>query len=250
MSPMSRRQRIATSTVLVALVVAAGMGVAARSGAAGGDDPRLTATATAPRGASTTTVTIGVAERSVIRVEPPTTTPSITSTTTTTPSTTTLPPLPVPEPLPEDPYAADPHEPIGRIAIPAIGLDWDLGQGMTLTEIDRGPAHWPGTALPGELGNVVVAGHRTTWGAPFRHLDALEPGNEIVFTTEAGESVYVVTETFVVEAEDVWIADQERAHMATLFACHPVGSAAQRIVIRAELAVPDTDEEPRRASVR
>jgi sortase A len=149
--------------------------------------------------------------------------------------------LPVPAPLPTDPYAADPDEPIGRIVIEAIGLDSELGEGMTLTEIDRGPAHWPGTAMPGGIGNVVVAGHRSTWSAPFRHLDLLEPGDEIRFSVGERAAVYQVTETLVVDPEDVWIAQQGPARVVTLFACHPVGSAAQRIVVRGEL-VPSSAE--------
>jgi sortase A len=143
--------------------------------------------------------------------------------------------LPVPAPLPTDPYAEDPDEPIGRIVIEAIGLDSALGEGMTLTEIDRGPAHWPGTAMPGGIGNVVVAGHRSTWSAPFRHLDLLEPGDEIRLSVGRRVAVYQVTETLVVQPEDVWIAQQGPGRVVTLFACHPVGSAAQRIVVRGEL---------------
>ena len=149
--------------------------------------------------------------------------------------------VPVPAPLPADPYADDPDEPIGRIVIGAIGLDSELGEGMTLTEINRGPAHWPGTAMPGALGNVVVAGHRTTWSSPFRHLDLLEVGDEIRFSVAGRVAVYRVTETLVVAPEDVWIAQQGPSRIVTLFACHPVGSAAQRIVVRGELVPPSVD---------
>ncbi len=112
---------------------------------------------------------------------------------------------------------------------------------MTLTEINRGPAHWPGTAMPGGLGNVVVAGHRTTWSSPFRHLDLLEVGDEIRFSVGGRAAVYRVTETMVVEPEDVWIAQQGPSRIVTLFACHPVGSASQRIVVRGELVPPSVD---------
>ena len=125
--------------------------------------------------------------------------------------------------------------------IGAIGLDSELGEGMTLTEINRGPAHWPGTAMPGRLGNVVVAGHRTTWSSPFRHLDLLEVGDEIRFSVGGRVAVYQVTETMVVEPEDVWIAQQGPGRIVTLFACHPVGSAAQRIVVRGELVPPSVE---------
>lgn len=144
------------------------------------------------------------------------------------------PALPVPESIPSNPRAPTPEVVLGTIRIPAIDLSWTLGQGMTLTAIDRGPSHWPGTALPGELGNMVIAGHRTTKGAPFRHLDSLVPGDEIVFDVGVATHVYAVTETLIVYPEDVWIADQTEEHLVTLFACHPVGSARQRIVVRGE----------------
>ncbi len=144
------------------------------------------------------------------------------------------PALPIPESIPSNPRAAAPEIVLGTIRIPAIDLSWSLGQGMTLTAIDRGPSHWPGTAMPGELGNMVIAGHRTTKGAPFRHLDSLVPGDEIVFDVGAETHVYAVTETIFVYPEDVWIADQTEEHLVTLFACHPVGSARQRIVVRGE----------------
>src|SRR5690606_1670041 len=84
--------------------------------------------------------------------------------------------LPVPEPVPADARAATPEVRHGMLEIPAIGLSQPLFEGVTLTAIDRGPSHWPGTAMPGELGNVVVAGHRTTRTRPFWDLDLLQPG--------------------------------------------------------------------------
>ncbi|MGE3620239.1 MAG: class E sortase, partial [Acidimicrobiia bacterium] len=133
-----------------------------------------------------------------------------------------LPQLPVPEPEPADPYAPTPEVVLGRIEIPAIGVSDDLHEGVTLTAIDRGPSHWPGTALPGGLGNVVVAGHRTTHTAPFYDLDRLQPGDELVFTLNDGSRhVYALTGLDVVEDDANYIVDQTWAHTATLFACHP-----------------------------
>lgn len=148
---------------------------------------------------------------------------------------TTEPVLPVPEPLPLDPFAETPDVVVGRIVIPAIGLDEDVHQGMTLTAINRGPSHWPGTALPGQRGNVVIAGHRTTYGKPFRDLDQLRPGDQVIYRTGAGTFTYAVTRTDVVTPDEVHIADQTVAYTSTLFACHPPGSAAYRIVVRLEL---------------
>jgi sortase A len=168
--------------------------------------------------------------------EPPRTAPEPAPTPTVAAAVTAVAePLPVPALLPDDPWADTPDVSIGRIVIPTIGLDSDLGSGMTLTAINRGPAHWPGTAEPGRLGNVVVAGHRTTYTKPFRDLDRLRVGDPVIFHTERGQFTYRVTGTDVVLPEDVHIADQTSAYTATLFACHPPGSAAYRIVTRLQL---------------
>lgn len=150
--------------------------------------------------------------------------------------------LPVPEVLPADAYAPTPQVVLGTIEIPALDLVADLQRGITLTAIDRGPGWWPGTAMPGELGNVVVAGHRTTHSRPFRHLDALEPGDRVIFTTDAGRSTYEVRGVIVVPGDWIDIAAQSQAHTATLFACHPPGSAEERVV--AKLRLLGTDGRP------
>jgi sortase A len=140
-------------------------------------------------------------------------------------------PLPVPENPPADPYAAEPEIRHGLLEIPAIGLSQPLFEGVSLTAINRGPSHWPGTAMPGELGNVVVAGHRTTYTRPFWDLQALKAGDELVFTmTDGSRHVYVLDRIEIVGPTDVHIVEQTHAHTATLFACHPRGSARQRIV--------------------
>lgn len=181
---------------------------------------------------------------------PSTTTPLAERVTTTKPSlpdavtTTSLPPLPVPDPLPDNPFAETEQVVLGSIEIPAIDVQWDLQQGMTLTAINRGPSQWPGTAMPGAVGNMVIAGHRTTWGAPFRHLDALVPGDEIVFRVDGVKHVYEVVETIFVLPTDTWIADQDQRRTVTLFACHPVGSARQRIVVKGELVATIIPEAP------
>lgn len=138
--------------------------------------------------------------------------------------------LPDVEPLPEDERAPTPEIRNGRLELPAIGLDTTFYEGVTLTAIDRGPSHWPGTAMPGELGNVVIAGHRTTHTRPFLDLDRLTKGDDLVFTTDAGRFVYELTHTEVVPFDGTHILEQGYAHTATLFACHPKGSARFRIV--------------------
>jgi sortase A len=145
--------------------------------------------------------------------------------------------LPTPDPIPLDPRAPTPEVVHGTLSIPSIGLSQPLHSGVTLTAIDRGPSHWPGTAMPGELGNVVVAGHRTTFTRPFWDLDLVQPGDELIFDMADGSRhVYEAVGTEVVDASAVHIVDQAVGHTATLFACHPKGSARQRIVGHFELA--------------
>lgn len=125
---------------------------------------------------------------------------------------------------------------IGRVEIPAIGLDEPIREGVHLSVIDRGVAHWAGSAEAGGFGNMVLAGHRTTKTAPFRDLDRLQPGDSIVVTGFEGRTAdYVVVETVIVTPSDMWIVEQTEVPMVTLFACHPKRSAKQRIVVRAEL---------------
>jgi sortase A len=142
--------------------------------------------------------------------------------------------LPTPEPPPE-PRADEPYTEIGRIEIPKIGLDHALLRGISLTTLDQGPGYWPGTAMPGQLGNLVVAGHRTSHGKEFRHIDELVPGDEVIFTTDAGRFVYTVVDTTVVAPDAMYIIDQTPEATATLFACHPPGSTRQRIVVHLAL---------------
>lgn len=173
---------------------------------------------------------------------PPTTAPPTTAPTTTTPPTTTAQTavegddLPLPEDAPADAHA--PTAPVvhGTLALPSLGVEAPLQEGVTLTAIDRGPGHWPGTAMPGQFGNVVVAGHRTTHSRPFHDLDLLHPGDPLVFRMADGaEHTYRHTRTEIVGPDAMHIVTQTPEHRATLFACHPKGSAAQRIVAHFEL---------------
>ncbi len=146
------------------------------------------------------------------------------------------PPPPPPEPAPPEPVAVDDSATaIGRIEIPALGLDVPLNQGIEMKYINRGPSHWPGTAMPGQPGNVVVAGHRVTKTRPFRYIDTLEIGDEAIFTVDGVRWVYRVTEHEVVDDKAMWITDQTAEPTATLFACHPPGSAKYRWVTRLAL---------------
>lgn len=145
--------------------------------------------------------------------------------------------LPQLQPLPTDPYAPTPDIRLGKIRIPAIGLDHSLHQGMTLTALDRGPSQWPGSAMPGQVGNMVIGGHRTTRSRPFRNLDDLNKGDEVIVTDDEGvDHTYEVVVVEIVTPDAVHIATQTPDATATLFACHPPGSARQRIVVKLALA--------------
>jgi sortase A len=144
--------------------------------------------------------------------------------------------LPKPIRIPDDPYAPEPVVQVGTIEIPKIGLTAPLFEGVTLNNIDRGPSHWTGTALPGQRGNLVVAGHRASHGQPFLRIDELVAGDEVTFDINGTRATYRVRLDMVVAPEDTWIADQTPARTATLYACHPVGSAEKRYVVRLALA--------------
>ena len=141
-----------------------------------------------------------------------------------------------PVPVPDDPYAEEPIVEIGTIDIPKIGLTHPIFHGISMLNIDKGPSHWPGSAMPGEVGNAVFAGHRVTKTRPFRHIDKLAVGDEVTFTVHGVRSLYKVTESFVVKPNRLDIVDPTPTATATLFACHPPGSARERYVVRLALA--------------
>jgi sortase A len=139
-----------------------------------------------------------------------------------------------PVPPPANPTARTPIVKIGEIRIPKIGLVHPIFEGVTLTVIDHGPGHWPGSAVPGQLGNAVFAGHRVTHTHPFRNLDQLVPGDEIQFVMADGTYTYRMTKQQIVSPSDTWIVNPTPTATVTLFGCHPPGSAKQRIVIRGD----------------
>ncbi len=209
--------------------------------------PLTASTTAADAGADTNndvfTETEATAEDVAIATTVPETTSTVAPTTSVAPTTV---PLTVPDTLPEQPAApiappADPRAPedqiqLGGISIPKLGVDAPLLEGIRLTTLDNGPGHWPGTAMPGEVGNVVVAAHRTSHGGPFRNIDQLVAGDSVLFNTAGVETEYLVTGTEIVEPNAIWIVDPTDTPTATLFACHPPGSVRQRIVVYLELA--------------
>lgn len=229
-NPEVARPWAATRWLAALAVVVAAVVVALGAGSGGG---RPVAQGQLPRTAAPAPTTL-----------PDLLNPAARSTTTTSTSTTTTPPpappvedttLQTPEDVP-DPSVRRPISVIGRIGIPTIGVYADLRDQITQESIDLGPSHWPGTAGPGGFGNAVIAGHRSSHSAPFHDLGNLTPGDPIVLTDTAGRQfVYKVTELFVVKPDAMWIADQTAGHTLTLFTCHPIGSAAERLVVRAAL---------------
>jgi sortase A len=134
----------------------------------------------------------------------------------------------------------DPGDPLGRLRIPRIGVSAVVVEGTATGDLSKGPGHYPATPLPGEHGTVGVAGHRTTYGAWFRHIDRLRPGDPLVLTMPYGRFTYRVERTRIVVPTALWVTRRVAYDRIILSACNPLYSAAQRIVVFARLvsAVP------------
>jgi sortase A len=152
------------------------------------------------------------------------------ATDTTAPATTAPPVTTAPPPTPPDGDAA------AHIAIPKIGLDKIVVEGVSVADLKRGPGHYPGSPMPGQEGNAAIAGHRTTYGAPFNRIDELNPGDEILVTTLQGSFRYEVFEQQIVTPDQVEVLNDFGDNRLTLTACNPKYSARQRIVVIAKLA--------------
>ena len=126
-------------------------------------------------------------------------------------------------------------DPIGRIAIPAIGADFVVVQGTDTASLRKGPGHYPATTFPGLPGTVAIAGHRTTYLAPFRRVDDLKHGDRIVLTMPYGRFTYRVQRTQIVDPDALWVTRDASYQRLVLSACHPLYSAAQRIIVFARL---------------
>ena len=166
-----------------------------------------------------------------------TTTPSSTTTTSTAPPTTTAAPVQLPES----------GDAVAHISISKIGLDAYVVEGVDVADLRKGPGHYPGTPLPGQEGNAAIAGHRTTYGAPFGDLDQLAAGDEMELETVQGTFRYRVDRApFVVDPSDRDVLQPEadparpgrdRATV-TLTTCNPKYSAAERLIVTGTLIVP------------
>ena len=142
------------------------------------------------------------------------------------PTTTTLPPPP------------KKGDVVAQITIDKINVEKFVIAGVGYKELEKGPGLFASSPLPGQLGNVSIAGHRTTFGAPFGRVNELAKGDRIVMTTSRGEFVYLVSEApTIVQASDVDVirtVDPSRA-ILTLVTCHPKWTSENRMIISAEL---------------
>lgn len=133
-------------------------------------------------------------------------------------------------------------QPLTRIMIPAIGTDTIVVEGTSAKALNTGAGHYPSTPLPGQPGNVGIAGHRTTYGKPFARLDELKPGDKITLETPFARYTYEMVPPFggrsnpwVTTPDDWSVVDPTPEPMLTLTTCNPKGSASQRLIARAKL---------------
>ena len=124
-----------------------------------------------------------------------------------------------------------PGDAIGEIQMPTIDKSAFVVEGTDTDDLRKGPGHYPDTPMPGEHGTVAIAGHRTTNGAPFRNVDKLERGDRIVLQLPYGSFVYRVERTQIVEPTALWVTKRVKYDRLVLSACHPLYSAAQRLIV-------------------
>ncbi len=125
---------------------------------------------------------------------------------------------------------------VAHLVIPRIGVNKYVVEGVGTAQLAEGPGHYPGTAVVGGAGNVGIAGHRTTHGAPFYSLNELRPGDDIFLTNLVGRTfTYRVVSQFVVSPGDAAVLNPTSSPSLTLTTCNPRFSAAQRLIVRAVL---------------
>jgi sortase A len=124
---------------------------------------------------------------------------------------------------------------IGRIELPKLGLRFDVVQGTDTVSLEKGPGHYPATALPGLGQTVAIAGHRTTYLAPFRRINELRPGDQIILSMPYARFTYVVQKTEVVLPTALWVTRNVGYERLVPSACHPLYSASHRIIVFARL---------------
>lgn len=136
-------------------------------------------------------------------------------------------PPPIPTPGPEQ---------ARRLEIPALNSEYPIIQGDGWEELKKGIGQYINAAQPGRPGNVVLSGHNDIYGEPFRYLDRLTPGDEIIVSTENQVYTYIVRELRVVEPTEVWVMGSTDHAQLTLISCYPYRVNTRRIVVFADLA--------------
>ena len=144
---------------------------------------------------------------------------------------------------PETPQQVEfhPEEAPGRgeamafLRIPKIGVEEVLFEGVDRLTLRSGPGHMETTPMPGQPGNSVLSGHRTTYGRPFFDFDLLEVGDDIEVETAVGTHVYRIRELRIVQPTDVWVTENRPGGWMTLTTCNPKFSARERLVVWAEM---------------
>lgn len=141
------------------------------------------------------------------------------------------------ESVPIAPQTPNGLEVMGIVSIPKIDVDLMFVEGVTKQALKFAVGHMPGTAMPGEVGNCALAGHRSyTFGEYFNRLDEVEVGDEIQITRGKETYIYKVYESFLVEPTEVWVTEPiENKKIVTLITCHPVVKATHRLIVRGEL---------------
>jgi sortase A len=126
-------------------------------------------------------------------------------------------------------------EAAGRVRIPAIGVKYVVVDGTDGDSLRKGPGFFPQSPWPGARGTVAIAGHRTTYSAPFRRVDDLDKGDDVIVDMPYGRFTYEVERTRIVKPNALWVLDRARYDRLVLSACHPLYSAEKRIVVFARL---------------
>lgn len=124
---------------------------------------------------------------------------------------------------------------VGHLSIPRLNVKVAIYKGVTDTQFDRGVGYWPGTAMPGTRGNVVIGGHRTAALRPFYNIEKMKIGDLISVSRPGRSFTYKVSRVMIVRPTDVWIVQPTPNSILTLFTCHPRGSTSKRYVVRATL---------------
>ena len=161
--------------------------------------------------------------------------------------------LPTPDASPTASARPELGDALALLYMPALGDDWHWAvvEGVGRSDLKKGPGHYPDTALPGEVGNFAVAGHRTTYGSPFADIDELDPGDRIVAQTASGWFVYEVDDSEIVRPRQSDViapvpnepGAEPTESRITLTTCHPRFSAAQRLIVYGTLVESRTPDQ-------